>query len=77
MRILSDEQIAALIAEQKKIPNGLSPMSKMTERCQHKRRDFDVRAESGNEFVVWVRQSSLNANDFSVILGYRIPNSYT
>ncbi len=77
MKILSDEQIGALIAERKKIPSGLSPMGKMTERCQHKRRDFDVQTESGNEFVVLVRQSSLNANDFSVILGYKIPSSYT
>lgn len=77
MKILSDEDIAALIAEQKKIPAGLSPVTKMTERCQHKRRDFDIQADSGNQFVVWVRQSSLNPNDFSVILGYKIPNSYT
>src|SRR5580658_6931299 len=77
MKILSDQQIAALIAEQKKIPSGLSPMGKMTERCQHNRKDFEIQVDSGNQFVVRVRQSSLNPNDFSVILGYRIPSSYT
>jgi hypothetical protein len=77
MRTLSDQEIAALIADEKKIPPGLSPLGKMTERCQHKRKDFDVQADSGNEFVVRVRQSSLNVLDFSVILGYKLPGSYT
>lgn len=76
MRILSDEEIAALIADEKKIPTGLSPLTRMTERCQHKRKDFDVETDSGNEFIVRVRQSSLNVLDFSVILGYKVPGSY-
>jgi hypothetical protein len=78
MTILSDAQIAALIAEQKNIPGGLFPIRQMTERSHHKRKNFDVETTAaGNEFVISVRQSSLNANDFSVILGYRIPGSFT
>jgi hypothetical protein len=34
-------------------------------------------SESGNQFVVFVRQSDLNMMDFSVILGYRLPQVYT
>jgi hypothetical protein len=79
MRILSDEEIAALITDKKQIPTGLSPLTRMTERCQHKRKDFDVQADSGKEFVVRVRQSTLNVLDFSVILATgclaRIPSS--
>ena len=78
MNILSDEEIAALIAEEKIIPDGLSPIKPMSKRCQHKRRNFDIEmTASGREFVVWVRQSCLNAYDFSVILGYKLPGSYT
>ena len=78
MNILSDEEIAALIAEAKTVPTGLSPIKPMSERCQHKRKTFDIETTaSGSEFVVGVRQSCLNAYDFSVILGYKIPGSYT
>src|SRR5450432_1928926 len=78
MNILSDEKIAALIAEEKTIPNGLSPIKPMSQRCQHKRKNFELeRSAFGNEFVVSVRQSCLNAYDFSVIRSYKVPGSYT
>lgn len=77
MTLLSDEDIARLIADQKDIPFGLCPLARMADRFQHRRKDFEVRAESGDEFVVFVRQSKLNIFDFSVILGYKVPRSYT
>jgi hypothetical protein len=77
MKILSDEDIAALIAERKKFPAGLYPITKMTDQFQHKRKDFEVEADSGNEFVVAVRQSIINPLNFSVILGYRVPGFNT
>jgi hypothetical protein len=78
MNILSDEKIAALIAERKTIPDGLCPINRMIDRCQHRRKDFTLDpTATGNEFMICVRQSKLNANDFSVILGYKIPGSYS
>jgi hypothetical protein len=77
MTILSDSQIAALIAEEKKIPEGLRPLSRQIERNQHRRRDYDIQGSSGSDFMVAVRQSMLNPFDFSVILGYRVPGVNT
>jgi hypothetical protein len=36
-----------------------------------------VIAPSGNEFLVAIRRSALNMLDFSVILGYQLPNVHT
>ena len=75
--MITDEQIAALITERKDIPDGLRPMTKMSEWYQHKRKSFEISTESGNEFVIAVRQSCLSVYDFSVILGYKLPRLYT
>ena len=73
MNIFSDSQIAALTSEGKRIPEGLRPLSRQVERNQHRRRDYEIQGESGNGFMVAVRQSMLNPFDFSVILGYKVP----
>jgi hypothetical protein len=77
LKILSDNEINSLILERKAIPSGLVPLSKLMERNKHRRRDFEVRSanETGNEFVIAVRQSMLNPLDFSAILGYKVPGS--
>lgn len=77
MNILSDSQIAALISEGKRIPEGLRPLSRQVERNQHRRRDYEITGASGNGFLVAVRQSMLNPFDFSVILGYKVPGLNT
>jgi len=77
MHILSEEQIDALIHEVKIIPEGLYPMPKMTQRDQHKRKDFEITCESGSAYLIAIRQSCLNVLDFSVILGYRLPKVNT
>jgi hypothetical protein len=77
MLILSDEQISALIQESKPIPNGLRPFTRLVERHQHRRRDYDVTCASGSCFVIAIRQSMLNTFDFSAILGYKLPSVNT
>ena len=77
MHILSDEQISALISERKAIPNGLCPLEKMSIRNLHKRKDFEFAGDSGSNFTIAVRQSTLNMMDFSVILGYKLPGLFT
>lgn len=77
MSILSEETITALIEEPKTIPEGLVPLGRLLMRNQHKRKECDVASASGNRFVVYVRQSELNVMDFSIILGYRLPNVHT
>lgn len=76
--LLSDEQIGSLIAETKPFPKGLLnvDLTKVPAHNQHRRKDFAVECSSGNKFIVALRQSTLNALDFSVILGYHLPHLY-
>lgn len=76
MIILSDNEIQALIIEEKNTPDGLYPIKQMTERHQHKRKNLTLTCQSGHEFVIAIRQSALNMMDFSVILGYQLPGSF-
>jgi hypothetical protein len=75
LTILSDTEIDALIHEPKSTPSGLLPYTKLVEHNKHLRRDYAVNSASGNEFVIYLRKSTLNAFDFSAILGYRMPES--
>src|SRR6266496_3377325 len=77
MVILSEAAITELIVERKPIPDGLQPLSRLVQRNQHVRRDYDVRCNMGNSFVVNVRRNMLNQFDFSVILGYQLPGVNT
>jgi hypothetical protein len=77
MSILSDQTIANLIQDAKTIPVGLVPLGKLVSRNQHKRKECDVASASGNPFVVYVRQAELDVMNFSVILGYRLPNVHS
>jgi len=77
MLILSEADIEELLLEAKDIPEGLSVPVKLTEKNRHKRREYQLKTEHGNTFVVKVRQSSVNPMNFSVVLGYMLPGSYT
>ena len=76
-KILSDKEIEDLVLEPKGIPEGLSPLRKLTQHGMHERKDFQVESKnnSGNEFTIMVRRSMLNPLDFSVILGYKVPGT--
>lgn len=79
MRIirLKDAEIQQLIAEPKEIPAGLSvPPKGMIRRGGHMQKSYDVQGESGNRFVLKLRESCFNPMDFSAILGYELPNLY-
>jgi hypothetical protein len=75
---IKDEEIRSLTREAKYIPPGLRPPHRvMPVRNGHYQKSFDVAAPSGNEFVIKLRQSLVNPANFSVILGYKMPGSYT
>jgi hypothetical protein len=75
--LLTDAEIATLIHEPKNTPSNLFPLTKLVERDKHKRRDYGVTSPSGNEFVIAVRQSTLDVLNFSAILGYKMPGYNT
>jgi hypothetical protein len=79
MLILTDEQTAALLQQEKSVPSGLRPLSRLVEKNRCNRRDYDVPRPlaSGDRFVILVRQNMLNRFDFSAILGYRLPGVNT
>jgi hypothetical protein len=74
---LTDVDIQQLIAEPKDIPSGLSvPPRGMTRRGGHMQKSYDVQGDT-SRFVLKLRQSCFNPMDFSAILGYQLPGSYT
>ena len=73
---VTDEQVQQLLAEEKAVPAGL-PSCQMTLKNGYYRKSFEITGTRGSEFVVKLRQTVANPANFSVILGYRIPGSFT
>jgi len=71
---LSDAQIAGLVAERKP-PVGLTALNPGQASAGHRRSTITVQGENGSRFRLFVRQLVLDPLDFSVILGYDVPNS--
>jgi hypothetical protein len=76
--ILTDDAIDTLLKARKPIPDGLYPLTKkMASRNQNSRAEFDVDCNTGERFVIAIRQNEINPLNFSVILGYRMPGLST
>jgi hypothetical protein len=76
--LIAEGTIAQLIDEAKDIPSGLCvPPKSMIRRNGHWQKSYEFDCPSGNRFVVKIRQSCVNPLNFSVILGYVLPGSYT
>jgi hypothetical protein len=74
--ILSDAQIAELLAEPKQTPDGVCLLKSMPERNRHKHKEFDIECGSENKYRIMVRQLCANPLDFSVILAYQLPGLF-
>lgn len=72
--ILDDARIAALIEELKPTvePAVLSPTRR---KSAHREAQHTVETEAGSSFRLIVRQSTFDPLDFSVVLGYKLPES--
>jgi hypothetical protein len=57
MLILSDAQIDALIREAKSVPPGLTPLGKLAQRHQHRRKDYRVMMGAISTFLNSTRLS--------------------
>lgn len=73
--ILTDADIARLLAESKALPPDYQSRLQPRSKHGHKERDLDIVGQSGSEFQIIVRQSIFNPLDFSIILGYSVPKS--
>jgi hypothetical protein len=67
---LTDTEIAALVAEEKPLPENYQSRVQTRPKRGHRERELEVTGSSGNTFRVILRQSSINVLDFSVILAW-------
>ena len=72
---LSDDQIHALLLEEKLLPADFRRRMKLKPKRGHKESELDVVGVSGSAFRLLIRQSLFNPLDFSVILGFCVPGS--
>jgi hypothetical protein len=74
---LQDWEIAALIAERKKItPDMIQRLSRLRPHGESQlTQDCEVTGEEGSIFRIIMRQNLLNPLDFAVTLGYKLPDT--
>lgn len=72
---LTDAQIAELIAEPKPLPDDFRRRTTLREKRGHAEAQLDVTGDAGSRFGLIFRRSLTNPLSFSVILGYRPPQS--
>ena len=70
---MTDREIQILIDEPKKIVGNLKITFK-TEKG-HRRFEKELESESGNIFKVFIRQNTIDQNDFSIGLVFRDKNT--
>ncbi len=69
-RVLTDNEIAALLAEAKPLPTNWASRLAVREKAgqMHRQRELELLGGGGHHFRVILRQNLLNQLDFSIIL---------
>lgn len=75
--LLSDKEIAVLLAEPKPLPSDYRSRVQTKPKRGHRERELDITGAQGSMFRLILRQSSLNPLDFSAILAWLPPQSTT
>lgn len=73
--LLTDDQIAHLLAESKPLPDNFQERIRFKPKRGHKEAELDIDGSDDSAFRLILRQSALNPLDFSVILAYQIPQT--
>ena len=73
--LLTDNEIASMVNEQKPVPLDLRNISQLKPKRGHKEWLINVLGDSRNEFRIILRQNKFNHLDFSIILAVRLPRS--
>lgn len=71
----TDPEIASLLQERKPLPTDWRRRTRMVPKRGHREQHLDVVGDGGNAFRVILRESTVNALDFSIILAVLIPQS--
>jgi len=66
--LLTDEEIAALLAERKVLPHDYLARIQAKPKRGHKERELEIEGDAGSGFRLVVRQSLIEPLDFSAIL---------
>ena len=72
---LTDDEIQGLISERKHVSADLRKRLIPKPKRGHSEVDLELKGETGTQFRIVVRKAHANPLDFSIILGYRIPDS--
>jgi hypothetical protein len=72
---LSEAEAARLLEELKPLPTDWRERLELRPKRGHSERELDVAGVDGSQFRVILRQSQLNAFDFSAIIGWRPDDS--
>ncbi len=73
--LLTDAEIDALVRDPKPLPAGFRGRLTLRPKRGHQEGELEVEGASGAAFRVFLRRSTRNALDFSVILAYLVPAS--
>ena len=73
--ILTDSDIQRLLAEAKPLPDNYQDRVRLKTKRGHKEAEVQVVGQAGSAFRLILRQSNLDALDFSVIVGYEAPKT--
>ena len=73
--LLTDHQIAVLLAEPKPLPPDYRSRVQTKPKRGHRERELEVDGAQGGKFRLILRQSAFNPLDFSVILAWLPPQS--
>lgn len=73
--IYKDQEIEAFIMESKSLPDDWRARLRLKPKRGHGERQLDITGEAGSRFRLILRQSKVNVQDFSAILGLLVPES--
>lgn len=68
--IISDAEIAQLVAEPKILPVDYRKLLNLRAARGHRHAGLDIRGENGSEFRILLRQAAIDSLNFSAILAY-------
>ena len=71
----TEDEIAAFVGERKSLSKDWRARCQLRDKRGHKERELDFTGDAGSEFRLILRQSIVNALDFSVILAVHVPQS--
>ncbi len=71
----TDDEVRRLVEEKKPLPADYLKRLAVKPKSGHKEQQLDVKGIEESEFRLILRQSNTNPLDFSIILGYRVPNT--